>query len=326
MGALTVGRGTERRRRRRPADRRDGARQGRRSWSTTRSTAAPGSLTGGRFADGHRLLLPADRAHRRAAERAPAWSRRSSARSRRSSPSTTRTRRSRLANDTEFGLVGYVFTQRPRPRAAGQRALEIGMVGLNPGIVSNPAAPSAASSSPASAARAAASASTSSWTSSTKPSTSTNSNAVQPAARSVVTPVRQPPASPGANARHRWLHSRPAWRTLASLAQGLAHGGFTRAPLGARWLHSRAWGVSWCRLWGVGSRQSIAGDMVATFDDTLLTLDAWVVPRVGEQAARRLQCAMRFSGTPPGHRRADGASREGFGGLLASNCVMVTSS
>jgi hypothetical protein len=43
-----------------------------------------------------------------------------------------------------------------------------GMVGLNQGVVSNPAAPSAASSSSASAAKAAPSASTSSW----KPSTS----------------------------------------------------------------------------------------------------------------------------------------------------------
>jgi hypothetical protein len=43
-----------------------------------------------------------------------------------------------------------------------------GMVGLNQGVISNPAAPSAASSSSASAAKAAPSASTSSW----KPSTS----------------------------------------------------------------------------------------------------------------------------------------------------------
>ena len=46
-----------------------------------------------------------------------------------------------LANDTPFGLVSYVFT---RDLARGVRvceALEAGMVGLNQGVVSNPAAP-----------------------------------------------------------------------------------------------------------------------------------------------------------------------------------------
>jgi succinate-semialdehyde dehydrogenase/glutarate-semialdehyde dehydrogenase len=45
------------------------------------------------------------------------------------------------ANDTEFGLVSYVYT---RDLAAGLRvseALESGMVGLNRGVVSDPAAP-----------------------------------------------------------------------------------------------------------------------------------------------------------------------------------------
>ncbi|WP_431279666.1 NAD-dependent succinate-semialdehyde dehydrogenase [Leifsonia poae] len=47
----------------------------------------------------------------------------------------------RLANDTEFGLVSYVFT---RDLARGQRMidrLETGMMGLNVGVVSNAAAP-----------------------------------------------------------------------------------------------------------------------------------------------------------------------------------------
>ena len=47
----------------------------------------------------------------------------------------------RLANDTEFGLVSYVYTQN---LARGQRMierLETGMLGLNVGVVSNPAAP-----------------------------------------------------------------------------------------------------------------------------------------------------------------------------------------
>ncbi len=47
----------------------------------------------------------------------------------------------RIANDTEFGLVSYVYT---RDLARGQRMierLETGMMGLNVGVVSNPAAP-----------------------------------------------------------------------------------------------------------------------------------------------------------------------------------------
>ncbi|PXY31309.1 NAD-dependent succinate-semialdehyde dehydrogenase [Prauserella muralis] len=46
-----------------------------------------------------------------------------------------------LANDTEFGLVGYVFTRDlDRAVRVGER-LQTGMVGLNTGLVSNPAAP-----------------------------------------------------------------------------------------------------------------------------------------------------------------------------------------
>jgi len=47
----------------------------------------------------------------------------------------------RMANDTEFGLVAYVYT---RDLARGLRvseAIEAGMVGLNRGLVSDPAAP-----------------------------------------------------------------------------------------------------------------------------------------------------------------------------------------
>ncbi len=46
-----------------------------------------------------------------------------------------------LANDTEWGLVGYLFTQDiDRALRLGEE-LEVGMVGLNTGLVSNPAAP-----------------------------------------------------------------------------------------------------------------------------------------------------------------------------------------
>ncbi|GAA3759572.1 NAD-dependent succinate-semialdehyde dehydrogenase [Salinactinospora qingdaonensis] len=45
------------------------------------------------------------------------------------------------ANDTEYGLVSYVFTQDLGRAFRVCEALETGMVGLNQGIVSNPAAP-----------------------------------------------------------------------------------------------------------------------------------------------------------------------------------------
>lgn len=47
----------------------------------------------------------------------------------------------RLANDTEWGLVGYVFTRDVDRAFRLGEALEVGMVGVNTGLVSNPAAP-----------------------------------------------------------------------------------------------------------------------------------------------------------------------------------------
>jgi len=46
-----------------------------------------------------------------------------------------------LANDTEMGLIGYVFTQDLAKGLAVSERLEAGMVGLNRGAVSDPAAP-----------------------------------------------------------------------------------------------------------------------------------------------------------------------------------------
>jgi succinate-semialdehyde dehydrogenase/glutarate-semialdehyde dehydrogenase len=45
------------------------------------------------------------------------------------------------ANDTEFGLVSYVYTSDLKRAVRVSEALEAGMIGLNQGIVSNPAAP-----------------------------------------------------------------------------------------------------------------------------------------------------------------------------------------
>jgi succinate-semialdehyde dehydrogenase/glutarate-semialdehyde dehydrogenase len=47
----------------------------------------------------------------------------------------------RLANDTEYGLVAYLFTKDLSRAITMSEALEYGMVGVNQGIVSNPPAP-----------------------------------------------------------------------------------------------------------------------------------------------------------------------------------------
>lgn len=46
-----------------------------------------------------------------------------------------------MANDSRFGLIGYVFTRDVSRAIRVSEALEFGMVGLNAGVVSNPAAP-----------------------------------------------------------------------------------------------------------------------------------------------------------------------------------------
>ena len=45
------------------------------------------------------------------------------------------------ANDTDYGLVAYVFTRDTKKAFTVIERLETGMVGLNQGIVSNAAAP-----------------------------------------------------------------------------------------------------------------------------------------------------------------------------------------
>ena len=45
------------------------------------------------------------------------------------------------ANRTEYGLVAYVYTRDLDARVPRLRGIETGMVGLNQGVVSNPAAP-----------------------------------------------------------------------------------------------------------------------------------------------------------------------------------------
>src|SRR5699024_9245922 len=47
----------------------------------------------------------------------------------------------RLANDTEFGLVSFVMTESLDRAMTMSERLQAGMVGINTGVVSNPAAP-----------------------------------------------------------------------------------------------------------------------------------------------------------------------------------------
>ena len=47
----------------------------------------------------------------------------------------------RMANDTEYGLVNYLFTNDLRRALRMADSLEAGMIGINQGVVSNPAAP-----------------------------------------------------------------------------------------------------------------------------------------------------------------------------------------
>ena len=47
----------------------------------------------------------------------------------------------RMANDTEYGLVNYLFTNDLRRALRMAESLDAGMIGVNQGVVSNPAAP-----------------------------------------------------------------------------------------------------------------------------------------------------------------------------------------
>ena len=113
-------------------------------WPSLVDEAAGRGQPGGhrRFRPGPpRLLLRAHRAGPTCRPAPASWTRRSSARSPRSSGSAPRPTRSRWANDTEYGLVSYVYTRDLRRGLRVAEALEAGMVGINRGVVSDPAAP-----------------------------------------------------------------------------------------------------------------------------------------------------------------------------------------
>ena len=143
MGALKVGRGTEpgvdvgplidEAQREKVTELVDDARR----------RAAHSVLVGGGPLSGSapRLLLRAHRARRRARRRPACSARRSSGRSPPSPPSPPRSRRSTAANRTEYGLVAYVYTRDLERAFRVCEGIESGMIGLNQGVVSNPAAP-----------------------------------------------------------------------------------------------------------------------------------------------------------------------------------------
>ena len=99
-----------------------------RSWSAARRTADPATST-----------------------RRPSWStcpttrrstaRRSSARSRPITTFETEDEAVAKANDTEYGLSSYVYTRDLQRTIRLAEALDFGMIGVNTGLVSNPAAP-----------------------------------------------------------------------------------------------------------------------------------------------------------------------------------------
>ena len=140
MSALKIGRGTEDGVQVGPlitADARDGVDE---LVARRRSTAAARSVPAGHGSTvpGGSTARPCSRMSTRGRA---SCARRSSVQSPRSRRSRRTTRRSRPANDTEFGLVAYAYTTDLGRALRVAEGIESGMVGLNTGIVSNPAAP-----------------------------------------------------------------------------------------------------------------------------------------------------------------------------------------
>ena len=97
-------------------------------------------LTGGTVPDGAGYFYPPDRPRRRARRRGhPATGDLRTGRADRHLHH--RGRGDPLANDTEYGLVSYVYTGDLARGLRVSERIETGMVGLNRGLVSDPAAP-----------------------------------------------------------------------------------------------------------------------------------------------------------------------------------------
>ena len=97
-------------------------------------------LTGGKAPAGKGYFYPADRAHRRAGRGRHAE--RGNLRPGRLDPDLhSRGRGDPRANDTEYGLVAYLYTKDLSRGLRVSEKLDFGMIGLNRGLVSDPAAP-----------------------------------------------------------------------------------------------------------------------------------------------------------------------------------------
>ena len=98
-------------------------------------------MLGGTERDGAGYFYEPDRARPACRTTRGCSRRRSSARSRRSRRFDDEEAAIAAANDTEYGLVAYVYTRDIKRAFRVCEGLETGMVGLNQGLVSNPAAP-----------------------------------------------------------------------------------------------------------------------------------------------------------------------------------------
>ena len=110
-----------------------GRQQGRRRWSATPSTAAPRSSTGGKAVDGAGYFYPPTVLDRRAPRRPDAARGDLRPGGADHLPSTTEDEAVAAANDTEYGLVAYLFTEDLDRALRRRERLETGMVGLNTG-------------------------------------------------------------------------------------------------------------------------------------------------------------------------------------------------
>ena len=99
------------------------------------------AVVGGSRARRRGLLLRADGAGRRRPRTPGCSGRRSSGRWRRSPSFESEEEAIAAANDTEYGLVAYVFTRDIKRALRVCEGLETGMIGLNQGMVSNAGAP-----------------------------------------------------------------------------------------------------------------------------------------------------------------------------------------